>query len=86
MPALHDHQPRRLNLHVVLLEVGALILALSVIAFSRQNVMVWLLSVIVIVLHTLLFYRLGKISERLAARGSPDFFRGFKQGLMGRPD
>jgi len=86
MPLLPDNQPRRLSLHVILLEVGALILALSAIALSRQTVMVWLVSVIMIVLHTLLFYRLGKISERLATRGSPDFFRGFKQGLMGRPD
>ena len=86
MPLLPDNQPRRLSLHVILLEVGALILALSAIALSRQTVTIWLVSVMMIVLHTLLFYRLGKISERLTTRGSSDFFRGFKQGLMGRPD
>ena len=86
MPLLPDRQPRRLSLHVILLEMGALILALSAIALSRQPVMIWLVSVMMIVLHTLLFYRLGKKAGRLAAGESPDFFRGFKQGLMGRPD
>ncbi len=86
MPRLPFHQPRRLHLHVILLEVGALILGLSAIALLQQPVAVWLVGVMMIVLHTLLFYRLGKISESLATEGSPDFFRGLKQGLMGRVD
>ena len=86
MPRLPDHQPKRLRLLVILLEVGALILGLGAIALSRQPVAVWLVGVMMIMLHTLLFYRLGKISGRLSAEGSPDFFRGFKQGLMGRSD
>jgi len=86
MPSLPHYQRPRLRLPVILLEVGALILGLSAIAFSQQLVAVWLVGVMMIVLHTLLFYRLGKISERLATEGSPDFFRGLKQGLMGRPD
>jgi len=86
MSSLPDCQPQRLRLDVILLEVGALIFGLSAIALSRQSVAVWLVGVIVIVLHTLLFYRLGKISGRLSVEGSRDFFRGFKQGLMGRSD
>lgn len=85
MPSLTD-QPQRLRLHIILPEVGALILGLSVIALSQQPVAVWLVGVMMIVLHTLLFYRLGKMSGRLTTEGSSDFFRGFKQGLMGRPD
>ncbi len=85
MPGLPDHQPRRLRLLVILLEVGALILGLSAIALSQQPVAVWLMGVILIVLHTLLFYRLGRASGRVTTEGSSDFFRGFKQGLMGRP-
>jgi hypothetical protein len=85
MPRLPDHQPERLRLHLILLEVGALILGLSAIALSQQPVAIWLVGIMMIVLHTLLFYRLGKISGRLTAERSPDFFRGFKQGLMGRP-
>jgi hypothetical protein len=86
MPSLPDYRPPRLRLHVILLEVGALIFILSAIALSRQPVAVWLVGVMMIMLHTLLFYRLGKISGRLTTEGSPDFFRGFKQGLMGRSD
>jgi hypothetical protein len=86
MSSLPDCQPRRLRLDVILLEVGALIFGLSAIALSRQSVAVWLVGVMVILLHTLLFYRLGKLSERARSQQSPDFFRGLKQGLMGRPD
>jgi hypothetical protein len=86
MSSLPDYQPQGLRLYVILLEVGALILGLSVIALSRQSVAVWLVGVIMIVLHTLLFYRLGKTSGHLTIEGSQDFFRGFKQGLMGRSD
>lgn len=86
MSSLPDCQPQRLRLDVILLEVGVLIFGLSVIALSRQPVAVWLVGVMMIVLHTLLFYRLGKISERVRSQQSPDFFRGLKQGLMGRSD
>ena len=86
MPRLPDHQPQRLRLHVILLEVGALILGVSAIALSQQPQALWLVGVMMIMLRTLLFYRLGKISGRVGSNGSADFFRGFKQGLMGRPD
>ncbi len=86
MPSLPNYRPPRMRLHVILLEVSALILGLSAIALSRQSTAVWLVGVILVMLHTLLFYRLGKMSGRLAGEGSRDFFRGFKQGLMGRPD
>lgn len=86
MPRSPDHQPRRLRLPVILLEVAALIFALSAIALSQQPVAVWLVGVMLITLHTLLFYRLGKVAGLPAIERSRDFFRGFKQGLMGRPD
>ncbi len=86
MFSLPGHEPQRLCLHVIVFEVGVLILALSVIALSQQRLAVWLVGVMMIVLHTLLFYRLGKISGHRRSEGSRDFFRGFKQGLMGRSD
>ena len=79
-----DHQPRGLRLHIILLEVAVFILGLSAFTLSQQPVAVWLVGVILIAVHTLLFYRLGKIAERLAEL--PAFFRGFKRGLMGRHD
>jgi hypothetical protein len=86
MLSLPNPQPQGLRLPIILLEVAAVLLGLSAIALSQQPVAVWLVGVMLVVLHTLLFYRLGKISGRLPTRGSRDFFRGFKQGLMGRPD
>lgn len=83
---LPDRPPQGLRLHVILLEVAALILGLSVIVLSRQPAAIWLVGVMLITLHTILFYRLGKIAGRLSAQKLSDFFRGFKQGLMGRPD
>ena len=84
MPCMPDHKPQRLRLHIILLEVAAFILGVSAIALSQQSVAVLLLGGMLITLHTLIFYRLGKIAERLTAGESPVFFRGFKQGLMGR--
>ena len=86
MPCMPDHQPQRLRLHIILLEVAAFIVGLSVIALSQQPVAIWLVGGMLIAVHTLLFYRLGKIAERLTTSELPVFFRGFKQGLMGRRD
>jgi len=86
MPRLPDHQPRGLRLHIILLEVAVLILGLSALALSQQPVAVWLVGIMLITLHTLLFYRLGKIAGRLTTAELPAFLRGFKQGLMGRRD
>jgi uncharacterized sodium:solute symporter family permease YidK len=79
-----DHQPQRLRLHIILLEVAALILGLSAIALSQTSVALLLVGGMLITVHTLIFYRLGKIAARLTAEESAVFFRGFKQGLMGR--
>lgn len=86
MPRLPDHQPRGLRLHIILLEVAVLILGLSALALSQQPMAVWLVGIMLITLHTLLFYRLGKIAGRLTTAELPAFLRGFKQGLMGRRD
>ena len=84
MPCMPDHQPQRLRLHIIWLEVAAFILGISAIALSQQSVAVLLMGAMLITLHTLIFYRLGKIAVRLTIEESPVFFRGFKQGLMGR--
>ena len=84
MPRLPDDQPRGLRLHFILLEVAVFILGISAIALSQQPVEVWLVGVMLIALHSLLFYRLGKMAERLTEL--PAFLRGFKKGLMGRRD
>jgi hypothetical protein len=81
-----DHRPVRLRPAIILCEVAALVAALSVIALSNPGGYLWLVGVILILVHTILFYRLGRMSERGRAQSSPDFFRGLKQGLMGRRD
>ena len=81
-----DHRPIRLRPAIILAEVGALVLALSVIAFSNPTGSLWLVGVIMILVHTILFYRLGRMSERALSQSSPDFLRGLKQGLMGKRD
>ena len=81
-----DRRPIQLRPAIILCEVAALVVALSVIAFSDPGRYLWLVGVILILVHTILFYRLGRISERARAQSSPAFFRGLKQGLMGRGD
>ena len=84
MPRMPDHPPRGLRLHIILLEFAVFILGLSAFTLTEQPLAIWLVGVILIALHTLLFYRLGKMAERLTEL--PAFLRGFKKGLMGRPD
>ncbi len=84
MPCRPDHQPQGLRLHIILLEIAVFILGLSAFTLSHQPVAVWLVGVMLITLHTLLFYRLGKMAERLTEL--PAFLRGFKKGLVGRRD
>ncbi len=86
MPCMPDHQPRGLRLHIILLEVAVFILGLSAFTLSHQPVAVWLVGAMLITVHTLLFYRLGKIAERLSTAELPAFLRGFKKGLLGRRD
>ncbi len=56
MPCMPDHQPQRLRLHIILLEVAAFILGLSAIALSQQSVALLLVGGTLIALHTLIFY------------------------------
>jgi hypothetical protein len=72
---------------IILSEVGALILGLAAIEFADPSLVLWLIGIITFLLHTILFYRLGRKSERARAQSSSvDFFRGFKRGLPGQPD
>lgn len=86
MQELGQHLRKRLRLSVVLPELLAVILGLSAIGLSQQPLVIWLVGVLMIVLHTLLFYRLGKASERIRTEGSSEFLRGFKRGLTGQND
>ena len=85
MPCRPDHQPQGLRLRIILLEIAVFTLVVSALAISQQPVAVWLVGIMLITLHTLLFYRLGKIGSLTTAE-LPAFFRGFKKGLMGRRD
>jgi hypothetical protein len=86
MPRSGDQRAASLRPAIVLFEVGILFLALSVIALAATTISLWLLAVSLILVHTILFYRLGRLAERIRSQSSPDFFRGLKQGLMRRPD
>ncbi len=88
MSYLPDQRPEWLRPLLSLFALGALVLGLSVIVFSRPHpsVSLWLVGIILILLHTILFYRLGRKSERVLAQSSQDFFRGLKRGLTGRYD
>ncbi len=86
MLSLPGYRPQGPRLQIILLEIAASTIGLSAIALYQQPVVIGLVSIILITLHTLLIYRMGKIAGRLTATESQDFFRGFKQGLVGRPD
>ncbi len=88
MSYLSDQRPERLRPLLSLFALGALVLGLSYIVFSHPypSVSLWLVGIVMILLHTILFYRLGRISERVRANSYQDFFRGLKQGLTGRRD
>ena len=88
MSYLPDQRPERLRPLLSLLALCAVVLGLSVIVFTHPypSVSLWLVGIMMILLHTILFYRLGRLSERVSAKSSQDFFRGLKQGLTGRRD
>ncbi len=81
-----DQRPVMLHPLIALFEIGAFVLGLSAIALSNPSLSIWLVGVSLMLLHTMLFYRLGRLSERARVQSSSDFFRGFKQGLTGRRD
>ncbi len=86
MLSLPHYRPQGPRLHIILLEIAAFTIGLSAIALSQQPVAIGLVGIMLITLHTLLIYRMGKIAGRLTTADSTDFLRGFKQGLVGRPD
>lgn len=81
MPCVPNHRPGRLRLWIILTEVLAVIAALSIIALSGPVIAFWLLGIVVLLVHTILFYRLGRISERIRAQPAPDFIRELGQKL-----
>lgn len=86
MPCLPGHRSVRLRPLLILAEVAAVVFALSLIAFSEPTVALWLLGVVLLLVHTILFYRLGRISETVRAAPSPGFIQEIRQAITGRPD
>ncbi len=86
MPCLPGHRSARLRPQIILAEVLAFVFLLSVIALSDPSVTIWLVGVISLLLHTILFYRLGRISESVRSGPSPDFIDDLRQMLLGGPD
>lgn len=81
MPCLPNHRPAKLRLHIILPEIGILVLVWSLLALSLSPVSLWLAGIIMMLLHTILFYRLGRISERLRADPPPDFILDLRRRL-----
>lgn len=87
MPCLPGHRSTRLRPQIILAEVLAFVFLLSLIALSDPSVIIWLVGVISLLLHTMLFYRLGRISESVRSGPSPDFIEDLRQMLLTRaPD
>ncbi len=84
MPSLPNHRSIRLRPQIILPEVVALVVILSTIAISKPSASVWLLGIVVFLLHTILFYRCGRMSERVRAQPSPNFIRDLRQRLRER--
>ena len=61
----------------------AYVFALFLLILSDPSVTTWLVAVILLLLHTILFYRLGRISERVRSSPSPSFIDDLRQRLMG---
>ena len=85
MPCLPGHRSTRLNARIILAEVAALVVFVSAIAAADLSVMFWLVGLVTILLHTILFYHLGRISERNRTEPSPDFLHSLKDELTERP-
>lgn len=86
MPCLPGHRSVRLRPQLILAEVAAVIFALSLIALSKPTVPLWLLAVVLLLMHTILFYRLGRISETVRAAPSPGFIQEIRQAIGGQRD
>ncbi len=86
MPCLPGHRSARLRPLIILAEVAAFVFLLSLIALSDPSVAIWLVAVISLLLHTILFYRLGRISESARSGPSPNFIDDLRQMLMVGPE
>ena len=86
MPCLPGHRPTRVRPEIVLPEVAALVLVLSFLILSNASLLLSLVGAILVLLHTTLFYRLGRISERARSQPSPGFVRDLGQRLTGGRD
>ena len=81
MPYLPDRRSIKIRPHIILPEVGMLVVILSTIALSHPSAYVWLLGISMFLLHTILFYRYGRMSERVRSQPSADFIRDLRQRL-----
>ncbi len=86
MPCLPGHRSARLRPLIILAEVAAFVFALSLIALSHPSLTIWLVAVLSLLLHTILFYRLGRISESARSGPSPGFIDDLRQMLTGGSD
>ena len=86
MPCLPGHRSAILRPQIILAEVVAFVFALSLIALSDPPITIWLVGVMSLLLHTILFYRLGRISESARSAPSPSFIREIRQAIAGRSD
>ncbi len=83
MPCLPGHRSAKLRPQIILAEVLAYVFALFLLVLSDPSVTTWLVAVILLLLHTILFYRLGRISERARSSPSPSFINDLRQRLAG---
>ena len=86
MPCHSDHRPIRLRPHVVLIELAVFVLLLAFLGLSQASASISLLGLIMVLLNTILFYRLGRISERVRAQPSIRFVRELGWTLAEKPD
>lgn len=67
MAHLSNRQPVKLRLEIIAPQVGTVILSLFVLGLVDTPAAIWFIFVAVMVLmHTLLFYRLGRIAEQMS--------------------
>ena len=86
MPYFPDDRPAKLRPAIILPAAVAVVLGLSMIHFLNWATFLWPLGVLLILVHTVLFYHLGRVAERARSQSSSDFLRGFRVGLLRRPD
>ena len=81
MPCLPNHRRVTLRSTIVLPEIAVVVAAVSAIAFSGTANGLWIMAIIVLLLHTLLFYRLGRIAERKRSDPAAEFVHELRERL-----